>query len=140
MNNTLKTYKIGCTSLAFPPTTFKSGYKINPTAIPVAILDVNGIIRTTINVEKASSNCAQSTFLSPAIIKLPTIISAGAVIASKEEIAATNGEKTNVTKNKIATTSDVRPVLPPTATPDVDSIYAVAGVVPTVAPSVVATA
>ena len=67
-------------------------------------------------------------------------MSAGAVIACKDEIAATNGENIKVIKNKIATTSDVRPDLPPAATPEEDSIYAVAGVVPSVEPTVVATA
>src|SRR5690625_10124 len=67
-------------------------------------------------------------------------MSAGAVIADTEAIAATIGLKNKVIKNKIATTTVVRPVLPPTATPDVDSTYALDGVEPNVAPTVVATA
>src|SRR5699024_5604782 len=86
------------------------------------------------------SNSFQFTLAKPAIIKLPTMINAGAVIADNEEIAATIGEKNNVMINKIATTNVVSPVLPPTATPEDDSTYALDGVEPNVAPTVVATA
>src|SRR5699024_4935073 len=50
------------------------------------------------------------------------------------------GEKNKVIKNSPATTRDVKPDLPPTATPEVDSTYALDGVEPNVAPTVVATA
>src|SRR5699024_8096286 len=50
------------------------------------------------------------------------------------------GEKNKVIKNSPATTRDVKPDLPPTATPEVDSTYALDVVAPTVAPTVVATA
>src|SRR5699024_7123093 len=50
------------------------------------------------------------------------------------------GEKNRVTKKSPATTSVVSPERPPTATPDVDSTYALDGVDPKVAPAVVVTA
>src|SRR5699024_8688830 len=50
------------------------------------------------------------------------------------------GEKNRVTKKSPATTSVVSPERPPTATPDVDSTYALDGVDTKVAPTVVATA
>src|SRR5699024_7563844 len=49
------------------------------------------------------------------------------------------GEKNKVIKNSPATTRDVKPDLPPTATPEVDSTYALDGVEPKVAPTFVAT-
>src|SRR5690625_1125967 len=61
-------------------------------------------------------------------------------MADKDDIAATIGLKSKVIKNNIATTTVVNPVLPPTATPDVDSTYALEGVEPNDAPTVVATA
>ncbi len=59
---------------------------------------------------------------SPSIIKQPTIINTGAVIAGKEEMAEMNGEKKIDTRNKAATTMEVSPVRPPAATPDDDSM------------------
>src|SRR5699024_5977518 len=68
------------------------------------------------------------------------MISAGDVIAAKDDIDAIIGEKNNVTINKNATTTDVSPDRPPTDTPDVDSTYALDGVEPSEAPTVVAIA
>src|SRR5699024_389671 len=50
------------------------------------------------------------------------------------------GEKNRVTKKSPATTSVVSPDRPPTATPDVDSTYALDGVVSKVATTFLATA
>src|SRR5699024_5232200 len=61
-------------------------------------------------------------------------------MAGRVEIASTIGENNKVIKNKNATTKEVSPVRPPTATPDVDSTYALDGVDPNVAPTVVAIA
>lgn len=74
-------YNIQCTSFPFPPTIFNSGYMINPTEIPVAILDVNGMVRITAKAGKASSNDFQSILDNPSIMKHPTIINTGDVIA-----------------------------------------------------------
>src|SRR5699024_4671761 len=50
------------------------------------------------------------------------------------------GEKNKVIKNSPATTRDVKPDLPQTTTQEVDFTYALDGVEPNVAPTVVATA
>src|SRR5690625_2265630 len=73
-------------------------------------------------------------------MKQPTIIKIGAVIAGKSAIAWTTGKKNIDKPNNIATTTEVNPVLPPAATPEVDSTYAVAGLVPNIEPTVVAVA
>ncbi len=109
-------------------------------AIPVAILDVKGILKIMTKAGKASSKVFQSIRASPSIIKHPTIIKTGAVIAGNEEIAEITGEKNIEIKNKTATTRAVNPVLPPAAVPVVDSMYAVEGLVPNTEPIVVASA
>ncbi|MNM87839.1 hypothetical protein D3C81_1000310 [compost metagenome] len=68
------------------------------------------------------------------------MISAGAVMAGKPEIAPTSGEMNIDNRNRTATTSDVSPVRPPAATPVVDSMKAVVGLVPNIEPTVVAVA
>ena len=94
---------------------------INPNAIPVEILEVKGIARMIINAVNASSNSDHLIFLIPSIIKQPTIIRTGAVMEAKLEIAEINGEKNKATTNNRATTTEVKPVRPPAATPVVDS-------------------
>lgn len=59
-------------------------------------------------------------------------------MADIPETAPTSGLKKAEIKNNTATISEVRPVLPPAATPLVDSINAVVGLVPNKAPIVVA--
>jgi len=54
------------------------------------------------------------------IIIVPTTIKAGAVAAPGT--IPTNGLKNKDKKNKIATTIPVKPVLPPSETPEADSI------------------
>src|SRR5699024_5781422 len=112
---------IGWTSFPFPLTSFNKGYVIKPTAIPVEMLEVRGIDKITAKAGNASSNFFHSIFSSPAIIYLPTIIKAGAVIDGQSDIASIMGEKNNVTINSATTTSEVSPERPPTATPEVDS-------------------
>lgn len=99
-----------------------SGYVINPIAIPVAMLEVSGIVNKMAKAGKASSNVFQSIRANPPIMKQPTIMRTGAVIAGNDEMAETTGEKKIANKNKPATTSDVKPVRPPAATPEEDSI------------------
>lgn len=94
---------------------------MNPIAIPVDMLEVSGIVNMIANAGKASSNVFQSTFARPSIIKQPTIINTGAVMAETEEMAAINGEKKMERANKMATTVAVKPVRPPAATPVLDS-------------------
>src|SRR5699024_9061559 len=88
----------------------------------------------------ASSKVFQSILDSPSIIKHPTMINTGAVIAGKSAIIFITGEKKIAIANSPATTTEVNPVLPPAETPDVDSTYAVAGLVPNIDPTVVAVA
>ena len=80
-------------STEFTFATFISGYEINPSAIPVAILDVRGMLKITKNAGNASSNASQSMWRTEPIIRLPTIINDGAVIADTPETALTNGPK-----------------------------------------------
>ena len=112
---------------------------INPTAIPVEILEVIGIAKITRNAGNASSKLSHFIPFTAPIIKLPTIIKAGEVIAAAPDNEATNGPKSEEIINKIATVTDVKPVRPPAATPDDDSTNAVVGLVPNIEPAVVAT-
>src|SRR5699024_12524410 len=89
--------------------------------IQVYILDVKGIVRIIAKAGNASSKVLQSMRDSPSIMKLPTIISTGAVIAGTFAIALIIGVKKMESANKPATTIEVNPVLPPAATPEVDS-------------------
>src|SRR5690625_7461402 len=73
-------------------------------------------------------------------MKQPTIIKIGAVIAGKSAIAWTTGKKNIDKPNNVCSSDLVNPVLPPAATPEVDSTYAVAGLVPNIEPTVVAVA
>lgn len=95
---------------------------MNPTAIPVAILDVKGMASIVMNVGKASSNDFQSILAKPCIMNDPTIISTGDVIAGTLATTLIIGVKNMDIANSIATTTAVKPVRPPAATPEVDSI------------------
>src|SRR3954462_9651356 len=92
-----------------------------------------------INAGKASSIVSHLIFFTELIIKLPTMMSAGEVIAATSESALTSGLKKEEMINRIATVNVVKPVRPPTATPEEDSTKAVVGLVPNIAPTVVAT-
>lgn len=116
-----KMYKRTGTCFHLPFTIFKIGYVMNPSAIPVAILDVSGIVKMIKNAGNDSSNDSHSISFTTPIIKLPTIINAGAVIADTPDNALTNGPKKAASINKIATVKVVSPERPPTATPDDDS-------------------
>ena len=94
---------------------------MKPIAIPVEMLEVSGIVKMMANAGKASSKAFQLTLARPSIIKQPTIIKTGAVMAETEEMADINGEKKIETANKMATTVAVKPVRPPAATPVLDS-------------------
>src|SRR4051812_18200682 len=78
------------------------------------------------------SNLVQFILLISIAINAPTIINAAAVTST--EITATSGEKNKAITKQAAITTDVKPVLPPTAIPAEDSTL-VAGVdVPKIAP------
>ena len=86
------------------------------------MLEVNGIVKMIINAGNASSNVSQSICFTALIIKLPTMIKAGAVIAATLERDETSGPKNAAMMKRIATVTDVNPVRPPTATPEDDSM------------------
>lgn len=112
---------------------------MKPKAIPVAILDVKGMARIMRKAGNASSNSFHFILEIDPIIKLPTMISAGAVMAASPDTALTSGPKKAATIKRIATVTEVRPVRPPAETPEDDSMKAVVGLVPNIAPTVVAT-
>ncbi len=112
---------------------------MNPSAIPLAMLDVKGMATMTKKAGNDSSKCVQSISLMLLIIILPTMIKLGAVIAATFETAPISGLKKAVIKNRMATTKAVKPVLPPAPTPADDSTEAAVGLVPNMAPTVVPT-
>ena len=89
---------------------------MNPIAIPVEILEVSGIANITKKAGKASSNLSQVIPFTAPIIKLPTTIKAGEVMADTSESVATSGPKNDETMNKIPTVNEVNPVRPPATT------------------------
>ena len=109
---------------------------MNPIAIPVAILYVNGIDMIVRNAGTAISNRFHSILFNDETISTPTIINAGAVTA--EVITDNTGEKNSASKNRIPVTTAANPVLAPAATPALDSIYEVVVDVPKIAPVTVA--
>ena len=81
---------------------------MKPSAIPVAMLEVSGIVRITKNAGNASSNESQSISLTAPIIRLPTMIKAGAVIAETPDNVLTSGPKNAATMNRMETVSVVK--------------------------------
>src|SRR5690625_648275 len=108
-------------TLSFSITNYNILLVINPIDITVAILEVRCIVNMIAKAGKASSNVFQSIRANPSIIKQLTIINTGAVMAGTSAITLIIGEKKMEIANKPATTIAVNPVLPPAATPDVDS-------------------
>ena len=86
---------------------------MNPTPIPVAILCVSGVRMIIRKAGNVSSRSFQLILLITLIMKYPTIISAGEVIAGIPDITLTIGVKNNVSAS---TVTAVNPVLPPAAT------------------------
>ena len=74
-------------------------------------------------------------FTTCSIINKPTTINAGAV--AKEGITLMIGEKISATRKSMPTIVDVRPVLPPSVTPEALSTKVVTVDVPSTAPTVV---
>src|SRR5699024_3473401 len=93
--------------------------------MPVATLDVKGIMIIVKKDGITISNLLQSILLICIAIIEPTIIRAGAVISVV--ITARMGEKNKAIAKQAAIITDVKPVLPPTAIPAEDSTL-VAGV------------
>ena len=86
----------------------------------------------------ASSKSFQLISVNDETIMHPTITSAGAVAA--EGIALTNDDKKALKAKQIATTTEVKPVLPPTPIPAALSTNVVVLLVPKIAPIEVAVA
>lgn len=82
----------------------------------------------------ASAESFQLMFCTLLIIKKPTIINAGAV--AKVGTAANKGVNNTESRNRAATTIDVKPLRPPADMPEADSIYVALGEVPRIAPKV----
>ena len=83
--------------------------------MPVPILNVNTTKASAINAGRYSDISLKSKSFNPCSIKQPIKISAGAIAISG--IRLTNGPAISNKAVKPATTSDVKPVLPPTLTP-----------------------
>ena len=66
---------------------FTSGYEINPSEIPVEMLDVSGMERITRKAGNASSSSFQRIRDTEFIIKQPTMIKTGEVMDGKDEMA-----------------------------------------------------
>ena len=95
----------------------------------------------TVNAVKAGTatvTSLKSIFVTLPIIRTPTYTSAAAV--AHVGIRNAIGERNIATKKQIATIRDVRPVLPPSATPADDSTNVVTVEVPQTAPTTVAVA
>ena len=80
----------------------------------------------------ASVKSLKSIFRTEDIIRKPTMIRAGAV--ANDGMARKIGDRNRDSPKKIAATTDVRPVLPPSATPDALSTNVVVVDVPNTAP------
>ena len=98
----------------------------------------NGIAMIAINAGIASVRSSKSILVTEVSIRNPTTIRAGAV--AKEGIARKIGEMNRESANKTAETREVRPVRPPSATPEALSTNVVTVEVPHIAPTVVPTA
>jgi len=107
-------------------------------AMPVAMLNANGINAMVRNAGTASSNASHSICRKLFAMRTPTMIRAGDVIADTAANVSTIGKKKTERANKPAVTTAVIPVRPPAATPAADSTYDVTVDVPRPAPDTVA--
>src|SRR5690554_7625851 len=99
------------------------------------MLNANGIITIVRKAGNASVISLKLIFTTEVIINSPTKISAGAV--ADAGTIKNNGARNSASTNIIAVESDVKPVLPPAATPEALSTYDVTVLVPNTAPNVV---
>ena len=109
---------------------------MTPRAIPSEMLYKNGMAMMDRNAGMASVMSLKSIFVTEVSIKNPTMIRAGAV--AKDGIARKIGDRNRDRPKRMAATMDVRPVLPPSATPEALSTKVVTVEVPTRAPVQVA--
>src|SRR5260370_42476275 len=101
------------------------------------MLKVRGVARRVTNAGNASVNSVQSTLAMDWVIRAPTRIKAGAV--ANAGMDAANGEQSMAARNSPATTTLLRPVRAPAATPAALSMQLVTGEVPVRAPKIVPT-
>src|SRR5690625_3116870 len=113
------------------------GYDTKPIAMPLEMLYVNGMVIIAKNAGIASAMFSHLMLTTARIIKAPTIIRAGAVMADTPAKAVMRGVKNNDSKKPMATTTPVSPVRPPMATPEADPTYAVTVGVPEMAQNMV---
>lgn len=114
------TYITGLNSFVLPVNSFNSTYDNNPKTIPSAILKVSGIIITAKKTGIDSVKSSKFTFKIGLIINDPTKINAGAVAAAGT--IKNRGAKNKAKKNIAAVVNEVKPVLPPSDTPEALSI------------------
>lgn len=93
---------------------------MKPTANPSAIEKLNGINKIVKKEGIDSAGSSQSMAVMLPTIKTPTISSTGAV--AKGGIADSNGVKKIARVNRIDVTTAVKPLRPPSETPEADSI------------------
>ena len=107
-------------SLNFPVNSLRITHESIPNMIPFAIEYVNGIITIARKPETTSARSPSNfIFLMALTIRSPTQRRAGVV--AKPGIARKIGDRNSERMNNTAVTRDVRPVLPPAATPALDS-------------------
>ena len=129
-------------SFIFFVNNFENTYTINPAAIPSGIEYPTIIIIIVTNPAEAAVKSCQSMLESWVAISIPTQIREGAITGSKNipptsigEAIATRGVNIEAIKNQIPVVIAVNPVLPPAATPLVDSVKVVTVEVPNTAPT-----
>lgn len=123
---------IGWISLVFFMAIILIGYRTKPSAIPVAILYVKGIIMIVIKLGMTMAKLLQLILLISVAINAPTMIRAGAV-TSGVTIDST-GEKNKEIIKHAEMTMEVKPVRPPAAIPEDDSTIEAVVDVPSTAP------
>ena len=106
--------------LALPHTTLIITYEIIPIAIPSEILYIKGIAIIAIKQGIVSVISSKSSLVIDVIIRKPTTTSAGAV--ANDGIARKTGDKKSAAKKSRPVMIAVRPVRPPSSTPEALSI------------------
>lgn len=120
INNIEITYIDFGTCFDFPVNTFNNTNDINPNAKPSVIEYVNSVNINVRNTGKPSVKSEKSTFVIGSIINNPKTIKTGAV--ANDGITVKIGEKNNDKKNNPAIVTPAKPVLPPSAIPEADSM------------------
>ena len=131
-----RTAVTGLISFTLPVQSLISAYEMKPAAIPYEMEYVKLITEIVRKAGTAAAGSFQSMSITLRIISTPTYIRAPAV--AQFGISAAIGLRNIATKNRTATTKEVNPVLPPSATPAEDSTKVVTVEVPSIAPVQVA--